>query len=79
MDLYSTIEKILQKYDEYTDAVIGLSFAREPFMEDFRKLAGLQDDAAFIRAFEAFMTVAHDTFRWNDYQERRWSQQDSNL
>lgn len=77
MDLYSTIEKILQKYDEYTDIVIGSAFVREPFMEDFMKLAGLRDDVAFIKVFEAFMTAAHDTFRWNDYLEARMTAEKS--
>ena len=67
MNMERALNKILQQYEEYTDAIIGLSFLRSPFAENFRELVGLKDDADFIKAFEAFMKIAHNTFRWDDY------------
>lgn len=65
------IDRILLKYADYNDSIIGLSFTREPFAGDFRGWAGITDDAAFVSAFEAFMAIAHETFRWNDYLQAR--------
>ena len=71
VDLNNELGRILDKYEEYTDVLIGLAFLREPFAGDFRAFIGLKDDAAFVRAFEAFMAIAHDTFRWRDYLDAR--------
>ena len=77
MDIYMTCEEILEKYDNDTDYVIGFSFLREPFIDDFRALSDLQDDEAFVGAFERFMTIAHETFRWDDYLQARTTAEDA--
>jgi hypothetical protein len=40
-------------------------------MEEFRNFFGLKGDTVFVKAFEAFMSLAHENFRWNDYLEAR--------
>ena len=71
MDLEKASSRILQQYQNYTDILIGLSFLRNPFADDFRSFVGIKKDADFIKAFEAFMKTAHQIFRWNDYYEAR--------
>lgn len=71
MNMDKLVEGFLQKYDAYTDQIIGLSFLREPFSQDLRTWAGLKTDKAFAQAFDAFMLIAHDTFRWEDYLQAR--------
>ena len=73
MDLEKALNKVLRLYKDYTDLVIGLSFLRSPFADDFRNAVGLNSDADYVKAFEAFMAIAHDSFHWNDYLEARTS------
>ena len=63
---------IIDQYKEsYTDVLMGLSFIRDPFFTDFLKDFGLKADAQITDAFTAFMNIAHQTFRWEDYLEAR--------
>ena len=65
------IGAILDKYEAYTDYLMGMAFTREPFIDDFRKLVRLKEEAAYLEAFKCFIEIAHETFRWNDYLEAR--------
>lgn len=65
------MERFYEKYQSYNEQIIGLSFVRQPFSDDLMGWAGLADEDALIKAFEAFMVIAQEVFNWNDYYEAR--------
>ena len=71
MNLEKALNNVFLDYGEYADMMIGLSFIREPFAHEFREAVALTDDKQYVEAFKAFMGIAHDTFRCNDYLEAR--------
>lgn len=71
MALQQELDKVFSKYSDWLDMTIGSAFVREPFVKDFRKLVGLKTSAAFVKAFDDFMVIAHRTFHWDNYLEAR--------
>ena len=71
MNIDEALDKVLAKYEVYTDIVIGLAFIREPFWGEFRTFVGLNKDKDAVSGFADFMTIAHSTFRWTEYLEAR--------
>ncbi len=69
--LEKALASILNKYEAFTDYIMGMAFTRDPFIDEFRKMFGLKDDAAYVEAFKSFMETTHETFRWNDYLDAR--------
>ncbi len=50
MYIDKALKILMEKYPDYTDVIIGLSFTRLPFADDFRDSVGLKNDADFIKA-----------------------------
>jgi hypothetical protein len=50
MYIDKALEILMEKYPDYTDVIIGLSFTRLPFADDFRDSVGLKNVADFIKA-----------------------------
>ncbi len=71
MALQQELDKVFNKYSDRLDMAIGSAFVREPFATDFRKLVGLKTNAAYVKAFDSFMVIAHPIFHWDDYLDAR--------
>ena len=50
MYIDKALKILMEKYPDYTDVIIGLSFTRLPFADDFRDCVGLKNVADFIKA-----------------------------
>lgn len=58
---------ILTRYEGYTNYMIGMTFLRQPFLDDFRKVVTPDSDTELVSAYNVFMQIATETFRWEDY------------
>ncbi len=73
MDLNEAMEEIYEKYPDDAERLIGDAFSGDLFAPSFKLLVGIKREKAFVQAFDRFMAIAHETFRWNgdDHLEAR--------